>query len=174
MLAANFACTLAALRLGGTGKTAVLVYTMPFWVLVFACWRCASGSTAGRGSQCDRSGGTGGVGRTLDAFRRNACQRARARRRHVLGRKRGVREKPAEENQRFDADDYAVADDHRLVAAGLGWGWLEAEPIRWTVGFGLALGYTAVLATGVAWMLSTMRSGACRREWSPWARSPRR
>ena len=24
---------------------------------------------------------------------------------------------------------------------------------RWTVGFGLALGYTSVLATGVAWML---------------------
>jgi len=36
MLAGNFACTLTALRLGGTGKTAVLVYTMPFWVLVFA------------------------------------------------------------------------------------------------------------------------------------------
>ena len=36
MLAGNFACTLMALRLGGTGKTTVLVYTMPFWVLVFA------------------------------------------------------------------------------------------------------------------------------------------
>jgi drug/metabolite transporter (DMT)-like permease len=36
MLAANFAATLTALRLTGTGKTAVLVYTMPFWVLIFA------------------------------------------------------------------------------------------------------------------------------------------
>jgi drug/metabolite transporter (DMT)-like permease len=35
----------------------------------------------------------------------------------------------------------------------LGWAWLEPQRIRWTVGFGLALGYTAVLATGVAWML---------------------
>lgn len=35
----------------------------------------------------------------------------------------------------------------------LGWACLEPQPIRWTVGFGLALGYTAVLATGVAWML---------------------
>ncbi len=37
MLAGNFACMLTALRLGGTGKTAVLVYTMPFWMLVFPC-----------------------------------------------------------------------------------------------------------------------------------------
>ena len=36
VLAVNFACTLTDYNLGGTGKTAVLVYTMPFWVLVFA------------------------------------------------------------------------------------------------------------------------------------------
>ncbi len=35
----------------------------------------------------------------------------------------------------------------------LGWAWLESQPIRWTVAFGLALGYTAVLASGAAWML---------------------
>jgi drug/metabolite transporter (DMT)-like permease len=35
-LAANFAFTLTALDLGGVGKTAVLVYTMPFWVVLFA------------------------------------------------------------------------------------------------------------------------------------------
>ena len=35
-LAANFAATFIAVKLGGAGKTAVLVYTMPFWVLVFA------------------------------------------------------------------------------------------------------------------------------------------
>jgi drug/metabolite transporter (DMT)-like permease len=35
-LAANFVLTLSALELGGIGKTAVLVYTMPFWVIVFA------------------------------------------------------------------------------------------------------------------------------------------
>ncbi len=36
LLAFNFGCTLSALRLGAIGKTAVLCYTMPFWVLVFA------------------------------------------------------------------------------------------------------------------------------------------
>lgn len=36
LVAANFAATLTALRLTGTGKTAVLVYTMPFWVLILA------------------------------------------------------------------------------------------------------------------------------------------
>jgi drug/metabolite transporter (DMT)-like permease len=35
-LAANFFLTLTALALGGVGKTAVLVYTMPFWVIVIA------------------------------------------------------------------------------------------------------------------------------------------
>jgi drug/metabolite transporter (DMT)-like permease len=35
-LAANFVLTLTALELGGVGKTAVLVYTMPFWVIVLA------------------------------------------------------------------------------------------------------------------------------------------
>jgi len=32
----NFGCTFTALGMGGTGKTAVLVYTMPFWVVVLA------------------------------------------------------------------------------------------------------------------------------------------
>ena len=36
LLAANFAFTLTALKLGGVGKTAVLTYTMPFWVIVIA------------------------------------------------------------------------------------------------------------------------------------------
>jgi drug/metabolite transporter (DMT)-like permease len=36
LLAANFASTLIALDLGGVGRTAVLVYTMPFWVIVIA------------------------------------------------------------------------------------------------------------------------------------------
>lgn len=36
VLAANFAATFIALQIGGTGKTAMLVYTMPFWVLVLA------------------------------------------------------------------------------------------------------------------------------------------
>jgi drug/metabolite transporter (DMT)-like permease len=35
-LAANFFLTLTALDLGGVGKTAVLVYTMPFWVILIA------------------------------------------------------------------------------------------------------------------------------------------
>jgi drug/metabolite transporter (DMT)-like permease len=35
-LAANFALTLTALELGGVGRTAVLVYTMPFWVVLLA------------------------------------------------------------------------------------------------------------------------------------------
>lgn len=36
MLAANFAGTLWGLKLGGTGKVAVLCYTMPFWTAIFA------------------------------------------------------------------------------------------------------------------------------------------
>ncbi|MFO1318322.1 MAG: DMT family transporter [Burkholderiales bacterium] len=36
LLAVNFTCTFTALTLAGTGKTAVLTYTMPFWVVVLA------------------------------------------------------------------------------------------------------------------------------------------
>jgi drug/metabolite transporter (DMT)-like permease len=36
MLAANFTGTLWGLKLGGTGKVAVLCYTMPFWTVLFA------------------------------------------------------------------------------------------------------------------------------------------
>ncbi|MEO8040256.1 MAG: DMT family transporter, partial [Betaproteobacteria bacterium] len=36
MLAVNFSGTLWALKLGGTGKVAVLCYTMPFWTVLFA------------------------------------------------------------------------------------------------------------------------------------------
>lgn len=35
-LAVNFSFTLYALGMGGVGKTAVLVYTMPFWVILLA------------------------------------------------------------------------------------------------------------------------------------------
>ncbi len=36
LLAANFTCTLSSLALGGTARTAVLTYTMPFWTLLLA------------------------------------------------------------------------------------------------------------------------------------------
>lgn len=36
MLAANFTGTLWGLKLGGTGKVAVLCFTMPFWTVLFA------------------------------------------------------------------------------------------------------------------------------------------
>jgi len=36
ILAGNFTASFIALQMGGAGKTAVLIYTMPFWVLVFA------------------------------------------------------------------------------------------------------------------------------------------
>ncbi len=48
-----------ALSQGEPGKTSVLVFTMPFWVLVFAwpCW--ASASRAGAGWRCARRCGLG-------------------------------------------------------------------------------------------------------------------
>jgi len=36
ILAGNFTASFIALQMGAAGKTAVLIYTMPFWVLVFA------------------------------------------------------------------------------------------------------------------------------------------
>jgi len=51
---------------------------------------------------------------------------------------------------------------------GLGWGWLEAEPIRWTVALALLSATRPCWPPGWRGCSSTMRSGACRREWSPW------
>ena len=154
MLAGNFACTLTALRLGGTGKTAVVVYTMPFWVLVFA-WLALH-------ERLDRWQGIAVavalpglvvlVGPWMPSHGLLPSLLALG-----AGMSWGASVVYVKNLQKKTSVSMLMITLWQMIIGSLllalGWAWLEPEPIRWTVGFGLALGYTAVLATGVAWML---------------------
>ena len=154
MLAGNFACTLTALRLGGTGKTAVLVYTMPFWVLVFAWlalherldrWQGIAVAIAMCGLVVLVEPWTfsGGLLASVLALGAGISWGASVVYVKNLQKKTSV--------SMLMITLWQMIIGSALLA--LGWVWFEPQPIRWTAGFGLALGYTAVLATGVAWML---------------------
>ena len=154
MLAGNFACTLAALRLGGTGRTAVLVYTMPFWVLVFAWlalrerldrWQGIAVAIALAGLVVLVEPWTLSGGMLASVLALGA------------GMSWGASVVYVKNLQKKTSVSMLMITLWQMIVGSLllalGWAWLEPQPVRWTVGFGLALGYTAVLATGVAWML---------------------
>ena len=154
MLAGNFACTLTALRIGGTGKTAVLVYTMPFWVLVFAWlalherldrWQAIAIAIALAGLVVLVEPWTlsGGLLPSMLAL--------------GAGMSWGASVVYVKNLQKKTSVSMLMITLWQMIIGsallGLGWIWLEPQAIRWTVSFGLALAYTAVLATGVAWVL---------------------
>jgi len=154
MLAGNFACTLTALRLGGTGKTAVLVYTMPFWVLVFAWlalrerldrWQGIAVAIALAGLVVLVEPWTLSGGMIASVLALGA------------GMSWGASVVYVKNLQKKTSVSMLMITLWQMIIGSLllalGGAWLEPQPIRWTVGFGLALGYTAALATGVAWML---------------------
>ena len=154
MLAGNFACTLTALRLGGTGKTAVLVYTMPFWVLVFAWlalrerldrWQgiAVAIALAGLVVLVEPWKLSGGLLASLLAL--------------GAGMSWGASVVYVKNLQKKTSVSMLMITLWQMIIASallaLGWAWLEPQPIRWTGAFGLALGYTSLLATGLGWVL---------------------
>lgn len=154
MLAGNFACTLTALRLGGTGKTAVLVYTMPFWVLVFAWlalherldrWQAIAVAIALAGLVVLVEPWTLSGGLLPSVLALGAGMSWGASVVYV----KNLQKKTSVSMLMITLWQTIIGS----ALLGLGWIWLEPQAIRWTVSFGLALAYTAVLATGVAWML---------------------
>ena len=154
MLAGNFACTLTALRLGGTGKTAVLVYTMPFWVLVFAWlalherfdrWQGIAVAIALTGLLVLVEPWTLSGGLLASVLALGAGMSWGASVVYV----KNLQKKTSVSMLMITLWQTIIGS----ALLGLGWIWFEPQPIHWTVGFALALGYTAVLATGVAWML---------------------
>ena len=154
MLAGNFACTLTALRLGGTGKTAVLVYTMPFWVLVFAWlalherldrWQAIAVAIALAGLVVLVEPWTLSGGLLPSVLALGAGMSWGASVVYV----KNLQKKTSVSMLMITLWQTIIGS----ALLGLGWIWLEPQAIRWTVSFGLSLAYTAVLATGVAWML---------------------
>lgn len=154
VLALNFGLTMSALELGGTGKTAVLVYTMPFWVLIFARlalherlsrWQGVAVSIAlvGLLLLIEPWRLSGGIVPSLLALGAGMSWGASVVYVKDLQKKSGI-------------SMLIITLWQMIIGAALlaiGWQLLEPEPVRWNVNLALTLGYTAVLGTGLAWIL---------------------
>jgi drug/metabolite transporter (DMT)-like permease len=154
MLAANFGLTMTALKWSGVGRIAVIVYTMPFWVLLFArivldeklsrlqvlaVYIAAAGLVALVAPW--QLGGAALAG--LMAAAAGASWGASVVYVKTL-QKRGT------------IGSLQIAFWQMVVAAPLlgavGWAF-DPQPVDWGIGLGLSVAYVGVLATGVAWML---------------------
>jgi drug/metabolite transporter (DMT)-like permease len=155
MLCANFGCVMSALKIGGAGKTAVLVYTMPFWVLVFA--RIALKEKLSRVQSIAVAGGAAGLTVLIEPWHLSGPLVASALA-VIAGMSWGasvVIVKAIQGSSR-PIPTMMVTFWQMVVAVPLlaTIGWLfDPQPIVWSVPFALALGYVAVLATGLAWIL---------------------
>lgn len=154
VLALNFGLTMSALELGGTGKTAVLVYTMPFWVLIFARlalherlsrWQGIAVTIALAGLLILIEPWTlsGGIVPSLLALAAGMSWGASVVYVKNLQKKSGI--------SMLMITLWQMIIGAALLA--LGWSAIEPEPIRWDANLALTLGYTAVLGTGLAWIL---------------------
>lgn len=154
MLAFNFGCTLTALWLGSTGKTAVVVYTMPFWVLVFAWvalherlsrWQGVAVTVALAGLVVLIEPWKPGRGLLASALALGA------------GMSWGASVVYVKNLQKKTSISMLMIALWQMVIGtavlGLGWALLETRPIDWTASFVGAVAYNAVLGTGLAWIL---------------------
>ena len=144
-----------ALVSGAAGKTAVLIYSMPFWLLPLA-W-VALGERI-QGLQWARGRGCCGRARlhprTVAGARQPDEQCARARGRLCLGSERCPRETAARACRTRSALPDRVADALRIAVAGRGrpCGSRRA-PSEVSTYFVGALAFNALLGTGLAWVL---------------------
>lgn len=153
LLAANFTGTLWALKLGGTGRVAVLTYTMPFWTILMARvflhermrpaqWIAIGLAAAGLVVLID-PGHLGGLLPSLLALFAGLSWGASV----VLVKRVQGRTKTHLTTLTFW---------QMLIGAGLlALGSMAADtpPVRWTPLFTACLLYSAVLGSSVAWLL---------------------
>ncbi|MCW5625907.1 MAG: DMT family transporter [Burkholderiales bacterium] len=153
MLAMNFTGTLWGLSLGGTGKVAVLVYTMPFWTVLFARvflhermrwlqWVAVMLAAVGLVILIDPSHLTG-LASSLLALGAGCSWGASV----VLVKSRQGRTR---------SNLLALTFWQMLLCSGLMFlasHLFGTDPVQWTGLFLLALGYTAIIASSLAWML---------------------
>lgn len=155
MLSANFGCVMSALRIGGAGKTAVLVYTMPFWVLVFA--RIALKEKLTRLQVIAVSAGAAGLGILIEPWNLAGPLLASLLA-VVAGMSWGasVVIVKAIQGSARPISTMMITFWQMIIAVPLlavvGW-FFDSTPIQWSWSFALALAYVAVLATGLAWLL---------------------
>ena len=149
----NFGCTFTALGMSGAGKTAVLVYTMPFWVVLLARiflhermrpaqWIAVSLAGLGLGVLVDPLH-LSGLTASLLAIVAGLCWGASV----VLVKRMQGRMRTHVMTLTF----------WQMLAGSAVLFWLNdvlgLRPTEWTPDFIGALAYTAVLASSVAWVL---------------------
>lgn len=142
-----------ALEGGAAGKSAVLVYTMPFWTLVLAGvmlgervrgmqWLAVTLAGAGLLGILSPEGSALGVGDSLWALGAAWCWAAS----NIVIKRMALR-----------GDELLNITAWQMTVGGLGLAVLalalDIETIQWTLSFSLALAYNVVLATGIAWLL---------------------
>jgi drug/metabolite transporter (DMT)-like permease len=153
-LAANFGCTLYGLSLGGTGKTAVLVYTMPFWVLVFA--RLFLKETLSRWQGLAVVLALAGLVVLVRPWRFTGELVASALA-VGAGMTWGASVIYVKRLQRKTAISMLMITLWQMVIGsltlGLAWLWFEPQPVRWSAAFVACVLYSAIPATGMAWLL---------------------
>jgi drug/metabolite transporter (DMT)-like permease len=153
-LAGNFVATFVALQLGGTGKTAVLVYTMPFWVLIFARMALHEKLSALQALAVPFAL----VGLcVLIAPWRHAAQMLPSILAVGAGMTWGASVVYIKHLQRHDPVSMIALNMWQMVAAAatlaLGLTLVHEAPVVWSGEFIAALLFTAVIATGFGWML---------------------
>lgn len=153
LLAANFTCTLSSLALGGTARTAVLTYTMPFWTLLLARlflhermgwvrWLAVALAALGLGVLVDPAHLTGLLSSAL-AIGAGLSWAASI----VLVKGR---------QGRLRAGVLALTVWQMLGAAVLLFAaahLFDTRPTQWTGGFWIALLYTSLIASTFAWIV---------------------
>jgi len=153
-LAGNFVATFVALQLGGTGKTAVLVYTMPFWVLIFA--RLALHEKLSALQALAVPFALVGLC-VLIAPWSHAAQMLPSILAVGAGMTWGASVVYIKHLQRRDPVSMIALNMWQMIAAAatlsLGLTLVHEAPVVWSGEFIAALLFTAVIATGFGWML---------------------
>ena len=149
----NFTCMFSALSLGAAGRTAVLVYTMPFWVVLLAHvflgermrpvqWFAVGLAGAGLVLLVDPLHVAGVLPNLLALAAGLSWGASVVVTKRVQGRTRAPL-------LTLTLWQMLIASA-LLFGAGFAFGTRSTE---WTSGFVLALGFTSILATNVAWLL---------------------
>jgi len=154
VLAVNFGCTLYGLNLGATGKTAVLVYTMPFWVLVFA-WM-ALHEQLSRWQGLAVAIALAGLVVLIQPWRLTGGLLASGLA-VCAGMSWGASVIYVKHLQKKAAISMLMITLWQMViGAGVlagGWVLFEPQPVNWTGSYIACVIYSAIPATGLAWIL---------------------